>query len=71
VKVRVIAERCVGQGMCWIAAPAIFQLSDDDGHSTATGEDVPPQFEQVVRRAVRGCPEEAIEILDETSAQPA
>lgn len=48
--------------MCNLAAPEIFKLSDEDGHAFVVSENVPPEFEDAVRQAERGCPEEAIEI---------
>ncbi|WP_156681302.1 ferredoxin [Sphingomonas profundi] len=60
MKVAVIDERCVGHGMCWLACPDMFELSDEDGHAHARHEDVPPELEEAVNQAVRGCPEQAI-----------
>lgn len=62
MKVRINAGRCVGHAMCNLAAPEIFKLSDEDGHAFVVSENVPPEFEDAVRQAERGCPEEAIEI---------
>lgn len=60
MKVRIINERCVGHGMCRIACPEVFELSDEDGHAYVVGEDVPAGLEEAVEQAVRGCPEQAI-----------
>jgi len=35
-------------------------LSDEDGHSYVEVEEVPPEFEAAVEKAVRSCPEGAI-----------
>ena len=61
MKVRVKPEVCVGHGMCVLACPEIFRLSDEDGHAIVADEDVPPELEDAIAQAVRGCPEGAIE----------
>lgn len=66
MKVRVDSERCVGHGMCYLAAPDIFQLSDEDGHAYVLTEDVPADLDEAVLQAERGCPEQAI-IVDATA----
>lgn len=63
MKVRVKPEACVGHGMCRLAAPQIFELSDEDGHAYVIQENIPPDLDEAVRQAQRGCPEEAIELL--------
>lgn len=64
MKVRVIDERCVGQGMCKMACPEVFDLSDEDGHSFVIVDEVPPEHEAAVEQAIRGCPEQAIVVVD-------
>ena len=66
MKVRVDGDRCVGHGMCNLAAPAIFQLSDEDGHAYVLTEDVPPDLEDAALQAERSCPEQAI-VADPTA----
>jgi ferredoxin len=60
VKVHVDERRCQGHTLCAAAAPQIFRLRDDDGHSYVEDENVPKEFEDAVRRAELGCPEQAI-----------
>jgi ferredoxin len=60
MRVRVDADRCVGHAMCRLACPEIFELSDEDGHAYVVQEDVPPDLDEAVQQAVRGCPEQAI-----------
>lgn len=60
MRVRVDNDRCVGHGMCRLACPEVFELSDEDGHAYVVDENVPPEFEEAVDQAVRGCPEQAI-----------
>jgi ferredoxin len=47
-------------------APNSFQLSDIDGSSSAVNEEVPTDEEDQVREAAQSCPEQAINITDET-----
>ena len=60
MKVRVDGERCVGHGMCFLAAPDIFHLSDEDGHAYVVTEDVGVGSTEAVLQAQRSCPEQAI-----------
>jgi ferredoxin len=60
VKVSIDTAKCVGHGMCRLAAPEIFDLSDDDGHGFVLMEEVPPGLEEAVEQAQRGCPEDAV-----------
>ncbi len=60
MKVRVVADRCVGHAMCRMACPEVFALDDSDGHAIALMESVPVEFEGAVDLALRGCPEQAI-----------
>lgn len=60
MKVRVDGERCVGHGMCYLAAPGIFQLSDEDGHAYVLAETVGDDLVEAVLQAQRSCPEQAI-----------
>lgn len=69
MKVRVRRHVCVGHGMCVLACPELFQLSDEDGHASVRTETVPSELEYKVEQADRGCPEGAIEILDRVVAQ--
>lgn len=64
MKVRVIEERCVGQGMCFLACPEIFAQSDEDGHARVMQEIVSSEHQEAVRLAERSCPEQAIVVTD-------
>lgn len=63
MRVKVLDERCQGHAMCFLACPELFALRDDDGHAQIRDDDVPAEFEDVVRKAQHSCPEEAIVIL--------
>jgi ferredoxin len=43
-------------------APATFELSEVDGHSSVINEDVPADQEDDVTEAAMSCPERAISI---------
>jgi len=61
MKVEIDDERCRGHGVCWGLCPEVFDLLDD-GYAVVLTPEVPPEFEDVVRDAVRQCPEKAISI---------
>jgi ferredoxin len=55
-------EKCQGHTLCAMRAPAIFELSDIDGHATALAGDLPESEHAAVREAAGSCPEQAITI---------
>ena len=63
MKVKVDGSICQGHTLCAMAAPQVFKLDDEDGHSTPISEDVAPEFEAAAREAARSCPEQAITIF--------
>jgi ferredoxin len=62
VRVHIDPDVCQGHTLCHMAAPDIFLLREDDGHSYVASPDVPPGREDVVRKAAATCPEGAISI---------
>lgn len=67
MKVHVDQEKCQGHGRCYALAPAVFE-PDDIGNGVEIGDGfVPAELEDVARRAVENCPEQAIE-LEEVGA---
>ncbi len=64
MKVRVDPDKCQGHTLCAMGAPALFKLSEFDGHSTVISEDVPTELEQAALDAAASCPEQAIVIFD-------
>ena len=63
MKVKVDGSICQGHTLCAMAAPKVFQLDDEDGHSTPITEDVAPEHEASALEAARSCPEQAITIF--------
>lgn len=68
MEVRVLTERCVGQGMCVLYAPDAFVQSDEDGCAQARFIQVPEDQKDAVRRAADACPEQAIVITEQEQA---
>jgi ferredoxin len=62
LRVHIDPDVCQGHTLCHMAAPDIFLLREEDGHSYVSSPDVPPGQEDVVRKAVATCPEGAISI---------
>jgi ferredoxin len=62
MKVHIDQIRCQGHGRCYSLAPALFE-PDDIGNGVEVGDGtVPPGQEELARRAVVNCPEQAITI---------
>jgi ferredoxin len=60
--VTVDAARCQGRALCAAAIPDVFDLSDDDGHSSVPDPKVPEHLQEDVRMTAANCPEHAIVI---------
>ncbi len=65
MRVRVDENICQGHTLCAMAAPEIFGLRDEDGHSyvLVTGELTADQ-QAAANSALIGCPERAISFTD-------
>jgi ferredoxin len=64
MKVRLDREACVGHGLCYAMAAALFE-PDDEGHSVLLVEGaLPPELEQLARTAELNCPERAITVVE-------
>jgi ferredoxin len=66
MKVRIDTDLCAGFGICVGIAPEMFELHDD-GYATVLLGEVPPELEDMVRRAASQCPAQAI-LLDEAAS---
>jgi ferredoxin len=66
MKVRVNTEICAGFGICLGIAPEVFELHDD-GYAVVLVSEVPPELEDLVRRAATQCPAQAIFVSDDSS----
>jgi len=66
MKVRVDPEICAGFGICLGICPEVFELHDD-GYAIVRVSEVPPELEDLVRRAASQCPARAISVSDDSS----
>jgi ferredoxin len=64
MKVRVDPDVCAGFGICVGVSPEVFELHDD-GYATVLVAVVPPELEELVRRAADQCPSRAISVSDD------
>ncbi len=55
-------DKCAGHARCWVLAPNLFEL-DDEGYILPGDIPIPPEQEQLAGRAVRACPERALQIV--------
>lgn len=62
MKVTVDADLCEANGLCVLAAPAVFDLIDDDVVDILVPEP-PPDMESAVADAVIACPKQALRVL--------
>ncbi|WP_395337407.1 ferredoxin [Novosphingobium sp. BL-8H] len=64
MKVRIDEEICAGFRVCLGILPELFEIHDD-GYAVVLSEQVPSEFEDLVRRAVSQCPSNAISISED------
>lgn len=62
MRISVDPDVCQGHTLCHLAAPSLFQLRDEDGHAYVVDPEVPPEMEEVARKAMLTCPEGAISL---------
>jgi ferredoxin len=63
MRIRVINELCQGHGMCFLACPELFELSDQDGHAILLQSEVNPELAEKADHAIKSCPEGAIQAV--------
>lgn len=56
MKIKVDATKCIGAGLCVVAAPQVFSQNEDDGLVIVLQESPPPELHASVREAARLCP---------------
>jgi ferredoxin len=66
MKVRVDTDLCAGFGICVGICPEVFRLHDD-GYAMVLVDEVPPELEDSVGRAVSQCPAQAISLSGDAS----
>ena len=62
MKVRIVADACVGAGQCVVAAPEVFDQRDEDGIVILLLENPPAHLEAASKHAALLCPAMAIEV---------
>jgi ferredoxin len=63
LRVTVDPVGCEANAICTGIAPSVFELDDQDVLHIH-GEDVPPELEDAVRRAVDSCPKRALYLTE-------
>ncbi|MET0365010.1 MAG: ferredoxin [Sphingobium sp.] len=66
MKVHINQDVCAGFGICVGISPEVFELHDD-GYATILVSEVPPELEDLIRRAESQCPAQAIFLTEESS----
>jgi ferredoxin len=61
MKLRIDSARCTGHGRCYALAPDLVE-PDDDGYGQLLVDEVPAEHEAGARKAVLGCPEQAVHL---------
>lgn len=60
MRAEIRADRCVGHGLCYTVAPAVFE-DDEDGYGRVRGDgSIPREQEEDARRGAANCPERAV-----------
>lgn len=68
MRVVIDTERCTGHGRCYALAPELF-TDDDRGYGEVIGDGtVSPSQRAAAERAVGGCPERAITLVEESNS---
>lgn len=63
MRVEVNHDKCVGIGMCEVAAPNVFEVGDD-GQAHVLVDEVADEDVAGVQQAVANCPTESVTIHD-------
>ena len=64
MKIKVDFDLCESNGLCESLAPQVFELDDDD-FLQLHKEEIGPDDEDAVRRAVAACPRAAISLVED------
>ncbi len=61
----VITKNCMGDRNCNELCPEVFEYDEDQLISTVKFDEIPEQYQAVVRQAADECGAEAIEIIED------
>jgi ferredoxin len=67
MRIQVDRDLCRGAGQCALAAPELFDQSDDDGTVVVLDEQPPTDLQERARLAAALCPNSVIRVLAETA----
>ena len=67
MRIQVDRDRCRGAGQCALAAPELFDQSDDDGTVVVLDDQPPADLQKQAGLAAALCPNSVIRLLDEAS----
>lgn len=59
-----ITSQCMGDRNCNKLCPEVFEYDEDELLSIVKFDEIPAQYEEVVRKAVLECGADAIEIIE-------
>ncbi|MET8539450.1 ferredoxin [Kitasatospora sp. NPDC004799] len=65
MRIRTEADRCIGAGRCYLAAPELFDQSDHDGTVVVLSERVAQAQLADARAAVEDCPTRTLSLTEE------
>jgi ferredoxin len=60
VRVYIQEDVCQGHTLCFMAAPEVFDLREEDGHAIVKVTEFSPELLEAAKRAALTCPEQAI-----------
>jgi ferredoxin len=63
-RVYVQADVCQGHTLCFMTAPEVFELREEDGHASVRDIELTDEIIDAARRAALTCPEQAIVVED-------
>ena len=61
----IITDQCMGDRNCSTLCAEVFEYDEDQLRATVKYDEIPEHLEDVVRRAVKECGADAIEIVEE------
>ncbi|EFK11004.1 conserved hypothetical protein [delta proteobacterium NaphS2] len=60
----VITSQCMGDRNCNDLCPQVFEYDENELKSIVKYDEIPEQYEEIVRRAAQECGADAIEIME-------
>ncbi len=60
----IISKQCMGDRNCNDLCPQVFEYDENELKSIVKFEEIPEQYQDVVRRAAEECGADAIEIIE-------